>query len=108
MALEDFTYRGLDIPAGTHLSLFLRTTHNEPATFGDTSFDITAKRPPQLGFGGGIHFCLGATLARIEMREALPILAARLHDLQLTEPPDGMFDPITLTVRFAARSQTHA
>ncbi|MGH8883987.1 MAG: cytochrome P450 [Egibacteraceae bacterium] len=103
VALEDFTYRDLDIPAGTHLSLFLRTTHNEPATFGDASFDITAERPAQLGFGGGIHYCLGAALARFEMREALPILAACLCDLQLTGPPAvGMVEPETLPIRFAA------
>ncbi len=106
IAVEDFTYRDLDILAGTHLSLFLRTTHNEPATFGDTSFDITARRPAQLGFGGGIHYCLGASLARLEMREALPILAARLRDLQLIDPsPAGMFEPATLTMRFVALAE---
>jgi cytochrome P450 len=108
IAVKDFTYKNLDIPTGMHISLFLRTAHNEPATFGDTSFDITAERPAQLGFGGGLHFCLGAWLARLEMREALPILATRLYDLQLVDPPpDGMVDPATLTMRFAARRQAH-
>jgi cytochrome P450 len=109
LALEDLTYRGLHIPAGTHLSLFVRTTHNEPATFGDTSFDITAKRPPQLGFGGGIHHCLGAAMARLQLREALPILATRLQDLQLTgPPPNGLRDPDTLPIRFRRGSGSGA
>jgi cytochrome P450 len=79
VALEDFTFQGLDIPTGTHLLLCVGTAHREPATFGDAPpFDIRAERPAQLGFGGGVHYCLGAWLARIEMREALPILASCL------------------------------
>jgi len=46
-------------------------------------FDITKESPPQpqLTFGSGIHYCLGAWLARAEMQQALPILARRLPDL---------------------------
>ncbi|MGH8574879.1 MAG: cytochrome P450, partial [Gammaproteobacteria bacterium] len=50
VASEDFTFQGVDIPAGTHLGLFLATANTQPDTFGDTPFDITAQRTAQLTF----------------------------------------------------------
>ncbi|MGH3803816.1 MAG: cytochrome P450 [Pseudonocardiaceae bacterium] len=105
VATTDFTFQGVDIPAGTHIALFLAAANTEPDTFGDAPFDITAQRPAQLTFGGGIHYCLGAWLARIEMREALPILATRLGDIALdgpvaSRPHIGITGPITLPLRF--------
>ncbi|HKR49539.1 MAG TPA: cytochrome P450, partial [Pseudonocardiaceae bacterium] len=115
VAQEDFTFQGLDIPAGTHVVLFLAAANTEPDTFGDAPFDITAKRTAQLTFGGGMHYCLGAWLARIEMREALPILAARLGDIALggivsSRPHVGITGPITLPLHFtgAGRSGSQA
>ena len=68
-------------------------------------FDIGLERPAQLTFGGGIHYCLGAPLARTEMEEALPILAARLHTPELAgsvrwRPALGIYGPIALPIRF--------
>ncbi|MGH3883005.1 MAG: cytochrome P450 [Pseudonocardiaceae bacterium] len=105
VATEDFTFQGVDIPAGTHVALFLAAANTEPDTFGDAPFDITAQRTAQLTFGGGIHYCLGAWLARIEMREALPILASRLGHIALdgpvaSRPYIGITGPITLPLRF--------
>ena len=105
IATEDFTFQGVDIQAGAHVALFIATANTEPDTFGDAPFDITAQRTAQLTFGGGIHFCLGSWLARIEMREALPILATRLGDIALdgavaTRPHVGITGPIALPLRF--------
>ncbi|MGB6165868.1 MAG: cytochrome P450 [Pseudonocardiaceae bacterium] len=105
MATEDFTFQGVDIPAGTHIALFVAAANTAPDTFGDAPFDITAQRPAQLTFGGGIHYCLGVWLARTEMREALPILASRLGDIALAGPVPsrphlGITGPITLPLRF--------
>jgi cytochrome P450 len=71
-------------------------------------FDIT--REPsgavQMTFGSGIHFCLGANLARAELQEALPLLATRLRDMELDGPiewkPDtfGIWGPAKLPLRF--------
>lgn len=83
----DLEYRGIPIAAGTRLWLMLAAAHHEPAIYGDTGFDIQADRPAQLSFGHGIHFCLGAQLARVELHEALPILARRLPGLALAGEP---------------------
>ncbi|MGH4023631.1 MAG: cytochrome P450 [Pseudonocardiaceae bacterium] len=105
VATEDFTFQDVNIPAGTHIGLFVAVANTEPETFGDAPFDITAKRTAQLTFGGGIHYCLGTWLARIEMQEALPILAARLPDLATAgpvgwRPPIGITGPTTLPLRW--------
>jgi cytochrome P450 len=76
-------------------------------------FDITAQRTAQLTFGGGIHHCLGAGLARTEMREALPILASRLGDIALagpvpSRPHIGITGPITLPLRFTGVVRPHS
>lgn len=112
LATEDFTFQGLDIPAGTQLMLFVATANTEPTTFGVVSFDIAAQRATQLTFGGGIHYCLGNWLARLEMREALPILASRLGDIALdgpvpARPHVGITGPITLPLRFTSTEGKH-
>ncbi|MGH3828133.1 MAG: cytochrome P450 [Pseudonocardiaceae bacterium] len=106
LATENFTFQNVDIPAGTHLMLFIATANTEPETFGNAPFDITAQRATHLTFGGGTHFCLGNLLARLEMREVLPILASRLADMELagpvpSRPQVGITGPITLPLRFA-------
>ncbi|MGH3852465.1 MAG: cytochrome P450 [Pseudonocardiaceae bacterium] len=106
VAIADFTFHDVHIPAGTHVALFVSAANTDPATFGDAPFDITAARATQLTFGGGIHYCLGVSLARTEMREALPILAARLGDIALAGPTParphlGITGPVTLPLRFA-------
>ena len=106
LATEDFTFQDVDIPAGTQVELFVGAANTEPDTFGDAPFDITAQRTAQLTFGGGIHYCLGAWLARAEMREALPILASRLGDIALdgplvSRPHVGITGPVTLPLQFS-------
>ena len=106
---EEFTFQGLRIPKDTSVALLVAVANSDPAVFGDARFDITAIRPGQLTFGAGVHFCLGAWLARAEMRVALPILAARLRDLALdgpvtSRPAIGLTGPITLPLQFAPTS----
>jgi len=108
-AAEDLVWRDLAIPEGTPIWLAVGAAHRDEATFGPDAarFDITAERPPQLAFGHGVHYCLGAALARAEIAEALPILAARLPDLELAGPPvlrpeiAGFTGPDVLPIRFA-------
>jgi cytochrome P450 len=113
VATENFTFQGVDIPAGSHVALLLGTANAEPGIFGAAPFDITAQRTAQLTFGGGIHHCLGAGLARTEMREALPILASRLGDIALagpvpSRPHIGITGPITLPLRFTGVVRPHS
>ena len=85
-ASEDIEYRGVVFPKGTFLAPSLATANRDPAVFTEPlTFDITREPPdkPQLTFGSGIHYCLGAALARAEQQEALTILAQRLPDLAL-------------------------
>lgn len=88
IASEDIVYRGVLFPAGTFVTQSTATANVEPGLFEPT-FDITRPSPPQphLTFGAGIHYCLGANLAKAELQEALVILARRLPDLALDGPP---------------------
>ncbi|MDW3213805.1 MAG: cytochrome P450 [Ilumatobacteraceae bacterium] len=108
-ASEDIEYRDVVFPAGTFIGLSLAQANRDPAVFDDPAdFDITRDPPsrPQLTFGSGIHYCLGAALARAEQQEALTIMAQRMPDLELagdiTWKPSsvGIFGPEHLPVRF--------
>ena len=106
VVVEDFELDGYRLGAGALLSLSTVSANHDPAVYeAPHTFDITAEREPQLTFGGGPHFCLGANLARAEMQEALPILARRMPALELDgeptwRPPFGIFGPETLPIRF--------
>jgi len=108
-ASEDIEYRDVVFPAGTFIGLSLAQANRDPSIFdGPAEFDITRDPPdkPQLTFGSGIHYCLGAALARAEQQEALTIMAKRLPDLELAgeivwKPSTvRIFGPEHLPVRF--------
>ena len=111
MATEDVVWRDLPMPAGTRLWLLVGAAHTDEAAFGPDAqrFDITAERAPQLSFGHGVHYCLGAALARAEIAEALPILARRLPGLELAGEPrlrpdlSGFVGPDCLPIRFTVQ-----
>jgi len=108
-ASVDIEYRDVVFPAGTLVSpSFVSGNYDTQAFERPEVFDISRPAPerPQLTFGSGIHYCLGAALARAELQEALPILATRMPDLELDGPitwkPSrvGIFGPEHLPVRF--------
>ncbi|MDQ6810952.1 MAG: cytochrome P450, partial [Actinomycetota bacterium] len=75
---------------------------------GPDSFDITAERgrARALTFGAGVHYCLGANLARLELEEALAFLAPRMHGLELDGEPvfdgiQGIYGLAALPIRFS-------
>jgi cytochrome P450 len=108
LALEDVQYRDLQVPAGSLVTLLVSAANTDPDTFGDAPFDITATRPRQLTFGGGIHHCVGHLLARAEIEEALPRLAAAIRDLRIAgpvrwRPPTGISGPAELPLAFRRR-----
>jgi cytochrome P450 len=85
--LEDMEVRDVLFPKGT-IVLVGAVTANREGTSGE-EFDITAERPPAraLTFGAGVHYCLGANLARAELEEALTFLAPRMPNLRLDGEP---------------------
>lgn len=107
-AAEPVEYRGVLFPAGTIVSVALANANRDPEEF-DTpdALDLLAERGTlQLTFGSGIHFCLGAALARAELQEALTVLATRWPDLALDGEiewkPDsfGIWGPARLPIRW--------
>ncbi|MBT5277798.1 cytochrome P450 [Ilumatobacter sp.] len=108
-ASEDIVYRDILFPAGTFVFPSTATGNRDESVFPDAStFDIR-KEPagsPHLTLGSGIHYCLGAWLARAELQVALPILARRMPDLALADgvkwkpPGTAIFGPDSLPVTF--------
>lgn len=88
--VDDFVYDGVRFPAGTPIMLRSDTANRDPLVFDDPDrFDITRPNADrQITFGGGVHYCLGANLARAELQEALPILAAAMPDVRMTGEGD--------------------
>src|SRR6202023_2271660 len=84
-ASEDIEYRGVLFPAGTLGAMSLVAATRDAEAFAEPDrFDLTQPRTNvQMTFGSGIHFCLGAALARAELQEALPLMAPPLPDLAL-------------------------
>jgi cytochrome P450 PksS len=79
IAKQDLTIGGKDIPAGSLIALGLGAANHDPEKFESPEvFDITRTPNEHLGFGSGIHFCLGAVLARMELTICLTTLLRRL------------------------------
>ena len=108
-ATDDIEYKDVLFPRDTFISTSFVAANNDDAVFAEPeTFDITREgaSSPHLTFGSGIHYCLGAWLARAEMQEALPILAQRMPDLEVDGviewKPDatGIWGPARLPLRF--------
>jgi cytochrome P450 len=117
IVVEDLTFRDVTFPAGTIVMVCAFTANREAEASADGErgdgehldrFDITAERgrTRSLTFGAGVHYCLGANLARIELEEALAYLAPRMTGLQLAGEPvfegiTGIYGLAELPLRFA-------
>jgi cytochrome P450 len=86
-ALEDMEICGVKLARGCNTITLLGSANRDPAAFDNPdTLDVTRERVKPLSFGGGIHLCLGAQLARIEAQEALAALLQRLPALELDDP----------------------
>ncbi|MFJ2575478.1 cytochrome P450 [Kitasatospora aureofaciens] len=90
-ATRPLTIGGVDIPVGDPVLVVLAAADRDPARFADeNTLDLARTDNPHLGFGHGIHYCIGAPLARLEGRSALATLLSRLPDLRLAESPENL------------------
>jgi cytochrome P450 len=81
--LEDLELRGREIAAGDRVLLVPAAANRDPERFADPDrFDITRSPNPHLAFGRGAHACIGAMLARLEMRLAIAAIVERLPGLR--------------------------
>lgn len=108
-AIEDFEFQGLKIKSGTTLHLLSESAGSDPKQFDDPTFDITAKRARNHGFGGGMHVCLGQIVAKNDMAVAYRILSSRLTDIAAEAgaewlPDSGNTGPVALPISFSTRS----
>jgi cytochrome P450 len=89
IALEDIEYRDITFPEGTIVMVSaVNANRDEGHWDAPDAFDITAERDAKPHtFGAGIHYCVGANLARLELTEALKFLSANMRDLRLDGEP---------------------
>jgi len=87
--LTDFEYKGVWFKTGDKIGLMLGAANHDPKRFAEPGRFIPgrANAANHTSLGGGIHFCVGAPLARLEMQIALPILFDRLPGLKLAATP---------------------
>jgi cytochrome P450 len=95
-ALADIDIAGTTIPAGANVILLLAAGSRDPRHIPDPEcFDPDRRKLEHLGFGGGVHYCFGAPLARPETQIALTELACRLENPRLVaDPPPYRPNPV--------------
>ncbi|MES2664853.1 MAG: cytochrome P450 [Pseudomonadota bacterium] len=86
---EPVEVMGQSFQRGDRVALLLAAANRDPGQWDDpATFDPTRPVKPHASFGAGLHFCVGAPLARLELQIALPILFARLPGMRLAGQPD--------------------
>jgi cytochrome P450 len=89
LAVEPVEINGVTVPAGEVVLPGLMAANHDPTRIvAPATLDISRRDNPHLAFGHGAHFCLGAQLARLEARVAMPALFARFPALRLAVPAD--------------------
>ncbi|MFD4180749.1 cytochrome P450 [Rhodococcus sp. NPDC058514] len=106
---EDVDLGGVRIPAGTFVVANTAAANRDPAVYDQPErLDITRHGPPaMLTFGGGVHYCLGSHLARLELAEALRVLTQRMCNPRLAgpvpwKPMVGLSGPRALQIEWDA------
>jgi hypothetical protein len=87
---EDAVLSGVAIPKNTEVLLVIASAHRDPEVYADPErFDVERGQASHLAFGGGLHFCLGAHLARLETQVAIGRLVQRFPRMELeSEKPE--------------------
>jgi cytochrome P450 family 142 subfamily A polypeptide 1 len=88
-ATRDASIAGTDVRAGDRVILLYPSANRDESVFGDPyTFDIRRDPNPHVAFGFGTHFCLGASLARLELRMMLTRLTQRITNVRVVSEPD--------------------
>jgi cytochrome P450 len=86
-ATRDTELGGCSIRAGQKVLVWEGSANRDASVFDDAdTFDVGRKRNPHLGFGQGVHYCLGANLARLELRVLYEELLSRFSEIQVVKP----------------------
>src|SRR5258708_2286534 len=96
-ASQEVTIRGVTIPKDSGIYLLIGAANRDPEKFPDPE-KLDINRPPvrSLGFGYGIHYCIGAALARMESQVAFHTISRRLPDLNMTGKPPHLLPNLSL------------
>jgi len=87
-ALEDLVYEGIRLKKGQQVGLLLASANRDTEVFASAGQFIRNRVPnPHVSFGAGIHYCVGAPLARLEMQIAIPMLFESFPNMKLMEKP---------------------
>ena len=110
-ACSGFAYRDKAFAEGDVSALSIWSANRDEGFWGENASEFDYTRPDvnrHLSFGHGVHFCLGASLAREELRAALIALSRRITKVRVVEPPKmhpvgGIYGPISLRIGFEVR-----
>lgn len=110
LALADTSVNGIELPAGTMVEPIIAAANRDPTVFVEPDrLDPDRQGPRVLSFGQGIHSCLGAALARLELSEVISATANRLDDWKFDiDPAELMWFPVTEPFRGLARLHVYA
>jgi cytochrome P450 len=86
--VDEIEYRGVTFPAGSIVLVSAWHAHRDPERRDEFDIAATRGRERLLTFGAGIHYCVGANLARAELQEALVLMAERVSALELDGEPE--------------------
>jgi cytochrome P450 len=87
--LEDIEVHGIEIPRGAEVAMLFGSANHDTAAFAHPDrLDVGRPDNPHISFGAGIHFCLGAPLARIELMESFGALLDKAPKLELVSAPE--------------------
>jgi cytochrome P450 len=86
--LEDVEIGGTRVPRGAELGLLFGSANRDPDVFADPeALDVGRDPNPHVSFGAGVHFCLGAALARLELQTSFGTVLRRIPRLEVVEEP---------------------
>ncbi len=87
--LQDMVYNGIELKQGTEVALLFGAANHDPQVFDNPEILNLQRNPnPHISFGGGVHYCLGAPLARMELQIAFTTLFRRFPNLKLKHDPE--------------------